>query len=277
MNTRFVTALFFALIQAQVFGQLKVRGIDFVEISESEFLMGCPTNRPKPWDSYNFSYPEHRVRLSQFWIQKHVVTVRNYCDFLNEVGLKQEFGSHKVLLKQIKIVDGKFIPKENSPFPVGGIAYAGAKAYCNWFERETDYSCRLPTEAEWELVAKGDAGRTYPWGELRTEKWPIWGPVGSRPDLATPDGVWELVGPVVQWCEDFFDRDFYLKSPVDNPVCLSGERRCVRGGATFKHGNLTDERIDSPPTWKRFACSSSDVDETNGFRVVLIKRNHRVK
>ena len=47
---------------------------------------------------------------------------------------------------------------DSSNYPVRGIDFESAKAYCSWREK------RLPTEDEWEFVARGVDHRLFTWG-----------------------------------------------------------------------------------------------------------------
>ena len=91
----------------------------------------------------------------------------------------------------------------------------------NWFEAAA-FSCwkewRLPTEDEWEIVARGPESRRYPWGseppDARRTNFQTEGspgqvtPVGLYPTGRTPDhGVEELAGNVWEWCSDRYDED----------------------------------------------------------------------
>jgi len=214
--------------------------------------------------------PQRRIYISPFEISKHPVTVGQYVEFLGAIGhhasLVTRHFSRDVRFNntgQYTVMPGR----EN--FAVSWATYKGASAFCDWLSKRTGIEHRLPTEAEWEFAARGPDGRTYPWGEkpivdsLHRLK------VGMRPDLATPEGVHDLLGPVYQWCLDEFDRHWYLKSPTNNPVCLAGDgRNVIRGGSTVRYGGREDRQM--APAWLRFAepKESPFPFRGNGFRVV---------
>jgi serine/threonine-protein kinase len=121
--------------------------------------------------------------------------------------------------------------------PFSHATFVDARDYCAWA------GLRLPTEAEWELAARGPEGRRFPWGpehdapdRMNCDSGQLddgvvaTAPVGSFPRGVTPQGVHDLAGNVYEWVADFYG-DYAPDEQVDPTGPPSGTHRVLRGGA----------------------------------------------
>jgi len=131
-------------------------------------------------------------------------------------------------------------PDFNNPAqPVVGITWYEARAYCAWLSAQTGRSFRLPSEAEWEAAARGQAGRAYAYGAVfdpaccntfeshirRTT------PVGIFPGGETPEGVADLCGNVWDWTSSAYLDYPYVWSPEREDPNHAAPDRALRGGS----------------------------------------------
>lgn len=175
-------------------------------------------------------FPGHEVTLDAYWMDQLEVTNAMYALCVNAgvCDLPQKLGSAR-LAKYF----GETAFKD---YPVVNVTWGQAKTYCEWANR------RLPTEAEWERAARGDDFRTFPWGEDK----PDWrfanfnmlvrdtSRVGSYTLGASPFDVLDMAGNAAEWTNDFYGFNFYLNSPLKNPLgpeTSASLNRVVRGGS----------------------------------------------
>lgn len=201
-------------------------GAPMVLVPAGTFTMGAPDEIGDKDE-----HPQHDVHLKDFYMDQYEVTVERYQRFLNENNRAEPKYWDQVVLSR----DGQK--------PVVGIAWHDARDYCQWAGK------RLPTEAEWEKAARGTDHRTYPWGNDAPNSsiahfGKVYEPektyeeklkeVGSFDHGQSPYGVYDMVGNVWEWVEDWYGKDYYQKSPGKNPLGpSSGEMKVIRGGSWY--------------------------------------------
>lgn len=129
--------------------------------------------------------PVQQIVLSDFWLDKREVSNAEYAAYLADGG--EGFPSGW---------SGSSFPTGQENHPVQGIPFTFAEEYCDWQGK------RLPTEAEWEVAARGRAGLLYPWGEsanLVTLPRASTYPVGSQSQNRSPFGIYDMAGNVWEW------------------------------------------------------------------------------
>jgi formylglycine-generating enzyme required for sulfatase activity len=221
----------------------------------------------KAW--YEPETPRHWVWLDAFFIDKYKVTMAEHRVFVRERETKR---------RDLPEWTSQYARSERHP--VIGVSWEDVEAYCRWAEK------RLPTEAQWEKAARGTDGRGYPWGigpvdgkranycdancefswrdKNQSDSYRYSSPVDAYELGKSPYGIFDLAGNVWEWVRDWYDGEYYSKSPERNPVNeTEAQYRVVRGGSW-----------DSDPSFLRTAYRGWREPESRthfvGFRCVLL-------
>ncbi len=206
---------------------------EMVLIPAGEFIFGVN-------DKDSFAYPEQKINLPAYWIDKYEVTNKQFLDFTADTGYTGEGAK-----------EGRdwrlFFTPDKALVPVVYVTWNDAAAYCKSVGR------RLPTEEEWEKAARGTDGRIYPWGNEFIPNHSntseagsgTFAPIGQFDDVS-PFGVHDMFGNVQEWTGSWFTM--YKGNPKSNPQA-GKTLRVVRGlSAVYqgKKGHLYD-RSAWPP------------------------------
>lgn len=220
-----------------------------VLIPEGEFQFGRISG-----EAGNVEQPGHSVHLDAFYMDEYEVTNASYKKFIDA---NPEWQKERI---EEKFHDGNYLanwsgntyPSDKADHPVVSVSWYAAVAYAKWVNK------RLPTEAEWEKAARGGVeGQKYPWGYSiddskanYTLNVGITGsttPVGDYP----PNGysLYDVIGNVLEWCLDQYDRNYYDDPPKSNPIAGADSiedivdnfeniksSRALRGGSWVESG-----------------------------------------
>lgn len=229
-------------------------------IDGGSFRMGAEDKEAWPAER-----PIHQVSLQSFWIDQHLVTVKEFAAFTRATGHKtdsERFGwsvAFDVRTHAWRRVEGGDWRHPDGPTsrasanePVTQVSWNDAVAYCQWRDK------RLPTEAEFEFAARGGlVDKKYAWGdELRPRgkyRANYWqgrfpdddrgedGYAGRSPVKSFPPngyGLYDMAGNVWQWCADWFNENYFKESPRSNPHGPSrGTEKVTRGGSWLCSAN----------------------------------------
>jgi len=190
-------------------------GLNYVWIPPGSFRMGCP---PGDNECGSDEKPSHQVTISKgFWIGQTEVTVGAYKRFAAATG------------RQMPPVPNFNSSWANDGMPIVNVTWNDAHDFCAWA------GGWLPTEAEWEYAARGGStearygpidevawysansgGRAHPAGEKR----------------ANGFGLYDVLGNVWEWVNDWYDQNYYQNSPSQDPSGpASGQQRVLRGAS----------------------------------------------
>ena len=204
---------------------------EMIRITGATFIMGRDNGRAD-------ERPAHRVTVRSFLIDRLEVTNDQFAVFLLAHGGAIDGQGQRLFDwddddARIHKRDGRYAADLGfGRHPVVEASWHGARAYCRWRNK------RLPSEAEWELAARGTQGRAYPWGDRPPDKSRAhfgagWGetlPVGSLAGGATPEGVLNMAGNAHEWVSSLYKPYPYDAGDGREDSTAPGER-VTRGGA----------------------------------------------
>ena len=125
-------------------------------------------------DDYNKNIYIQRdtiVDVFSFWMSKYPVTNAQFREFVDDGGYQNEKwwtsdGFDHVKYKPWTSPDFWENSRWNkNDYPVVGVSWYEALAFCTWLQYKTGNKIMLPTDAMWQRAAQGDDGRIYPWGD----------------------------------------------------------------------------------------------------------------
>ncbi len=252
---------------------IEKHGIEFVPIPAGQFFMGTPPEDRKRleergwWNRFlQTELPAHRVIISKPFLM----------------------GITEVTQGQWKHILGN--PHEACAFrdddrPVDSVSRYDAVRFIKRLNERGPDKFRLPTEAEWEYCCRAGS-----WGLFMTAET---GQVMNEKDLAEFSwfkgnakgktqlvgqkrsnawGLRDMLGNVWEWCDDFYDREFYLEleSPAIDPRNQRRfSERVIRGGSWYlpaayqraaARGGFAEEKR-SPYVGFRLVCEPADASQ----------------
>jgi formylglycine-generating enzyme len=275
-------------------------------------LVTVPAGRYRIGDDSPWSYPDdgegpvHDVEMEAFRIDRYAVTNEQFGEFVDATGWRTDaeryewsfvFGGllpddfpdtrgvqgapwwRQVMGADWRHPEGPHSTSDDRmDHPVVHVSWNDAQAFCTWA------GVRLPTEAEWEIGARGGIdGHPFPWGDVLEPdgvhrmnvfqgEFPAGntgadGYLGTAPVDAFDEneyGLYNMTGNVWEWCADWLDLAYYGVSPLRAPRGpATGSSRVQRGGSHLCHESYCRRyRVSA-----RFGSEPDSSTGNVGFRV----------
>lgn len=285
-----------------------------VEIPGRVFDMG--TNSPGM--ESNGEEPRRKVRVSSFLIDKYEVNNLQFDEFARDTGYqtdaerwKWSFVLHSAMTREQQRIaevdklvrdapwwalqEGSYWKEpegagtnvfwnherwgDRSNYPAVHISWNDADAFCKWRD-----GSRLPSEAEWELAARGPKeNKVFPWGNkltpnstykanIFTGDFPIKntkedGYLYAAPvDAFGPQneyGLYNMIGNVWEWVSDWWTIQHPVADVLENPTGPEeGVEKVKKGGSFLCHKSYCYRYRNAA----RFKVEADSGTQNSGFR-----------
>ena len=167
-------------------------------------------------------------------------------------------------------------PEGFDDYPVAFVDSYDAIKFCRKLSKKTGRNVSLPTEAQWEYACRAGTTTAFSFGDdlskLIDYGWYGGKNAGQKEDYAhrvgqlkpNPWGLYDMHGNVWEFCRDWYDKDFYSRSPsVDPENTTKTDKPSLRSGAF--HSVPTVSRSAQRNSW----TSPTTVRYNYGLRVIV--------
>jgi iron(II)-dependent oxidoreductase len=244
--------------------EVRMNGTDFVLIPAGSFLYTVMQGDPNLRPFGSPIYRDVRIWLDDFYIAKYEARAEDLINYLNSGGVSGERGTGGPVAESPKLPDGlgycsvkrdasghwslseRYARSKDAP--ATGLSWTIADDFARWM------GFRLPTEAEWQKAARGNAdGRLWPWGdEYPDDTYGHFGiplspclpaPVNAYPKGVSTYGIHNMAGNVAEWVQNWDNISFdeSLRDGLRNPP--------VPPTASFRDKQLVPHKILKGGRW----------------------------
>lgn len=243
-----------------------------VTIPAGSFKMGC--DKEIEGSCPEDTVPLHEVALSSYVMDKFEVPVELFEKCMAENVCTNDNAEEPHYRTSSDSYQCNIGNPDRKNHPANCVTWHGAKAYCEWLGK------RLPTEAEWENAAKSGKEQIYPWGDTPEASCDntvmkssangcgsnTTSPVGSKPDGASGQGIFDLSGNVAEYTSDWYEKKFYSteeasKADTQGPAEPEKDKfKVIRGGSYIYGENHArssfrgSAKLDDPAIDFGFRC-----------------------
>ncbi len=223
--------------------------IEMVYVEGGTFQMGSN-------DGDKDEKPVHTVKVNSFYIGKYEVTQQQWVEIMGN--------------------NPSHFNKCGENCPVENVSWKEVQKFITKLNEKTGMNYRLPTEAEWEYAARGgNKSRGYKYSGSDNAGDVAWYNSNSGKETHSAGqkkpnelGIYDMSGNVWEWCNDWYDENYYSVSPLNNPQgaqgATTGTYRVLHGGSFYNADDylcVAGRTMVSPGYW----------DGNFGFRLCKTK------
>jgi len=276
-------------------------GMELRLVPAGTFEMGSASDEPGRLVNEG---PPHRVRITRpFYLGATEVTIAQYRTFVEATAYETDAerdtdGGFGIDFETAEVRQDTDVTWRAPGFPgfrpgpdhpIVLLSWQDAEAFCRWLGEKEARVYRLPTEAEWEFAARAGSSTPYSfgsdaaqlrrhanladaslraavpaatWAQAWDDGFPFLAPVARFEPNAW--GLYDMHGNVWEWCTDWYAKDYYARTPAEDPPGPpTGAFRSIRGGGWFNGAkqNRSAQRVYFDPRFRYCLLS--------GFRVLM--------